>query len=192
MSRLERLRGSPAPFLAVNGLILASLYFGVAQPIISALSEGEAGLAERRETLARFRAVTAQARQVADYAKKVETDNTRGEFLDGDSDGLVAANLQSKLKAAAAEAKVNVRSLQMLPSKNLEGATLTGARLDVTGSLPAINALARSLESAMPLLLIADADLRKEALVWGAPDTGDASLSAQFDVFGAAKPRAKR
>lgn len=192
MSRLQRLRGSPAPFIAVNGMILATFYFGLVQPIASALSEGEAGLADRRATLARFRAVTTQAHDVANYAKRVEDDNARGELLAGDSDGLVAANLQAKLKAAAAAANITVRSLQMLPSKTLEGSTLTGARIEVNGSLPAINALVRALETAIPLLLITDADLRRETLVWGAPDNENASLSAQFDVFGAAKPRARR
>jgi hypothetical protein len=191
MSPMQRLRGSPAPFLAVNALILALIYFGVIAPIASALADGETALAERRETLARYRAVASQAKLIADYARRVETDNARGEFLEGDNDGLVAANLQSKLKAAADEAKVNVRSLQMLPSKTQEGSTLTGARLDVAGTLPAIHALARALETAMPVLLITDADLRRESSVWGAPDDSNAQISAQFDVFGAAKPRVR-
>jgi len=190
MNLLQRLRGSPAPFLAINALMLACLYFGVIAPIAAALADGEAALAERRETLARTRAVTSQATQIADYAKRVAQDNARGELLAGDNDGLVAANLQSKLKAAADEAKVNVRSLQMLPSKNLDGSALTGARLDVAGPLPAMHALATALEAATPLLLITDADLRREASAWGAPDDRDAVIAAQFDVFGAAKPRA--
>lgn len=191
MSLLQRLRGSPAPFLAINALLLAVLWFGMIAPIAGALADGETGLAERRETLARYRAVTAQARQIADYAKRVENENERGELLAGDNDGLVAANLQSKLKAAADEARVNVRSLQMLPSKTLEGSALNGARLDVTGPLPAMHALARALEAAMPLLLITGVDLQRESSVWGAPEDGNAVIAAQFDVFGAAKPRVK-
>jgi hypothetical protein len=77
----------------------------------------------------------------------------------------------------------------MLPSKTMDGATLTGARLDVTGPLPAIHALARALEAPVPLLLITDASLRRENSVWGSQDDKD-QIAAQFDVFGAAKPPA--
>jgi hypothetical protein len=133
--------------------------------------------------------VTAQATAIADYAKRVTQDNELGEFLAGDNDGLVAANLQARLKAAADEAKVNVRSLQMLPSKTMDGATLTGARLDVTGPLPAIHALARALEGPIPLLLVTDASLRRENSVWGSQEEKEL-IAAQFDVFGAAKPQA--
>jgi hypothetical protein len=189
MSLVRRLRGSPAGFLAVNAVILLVLYFGLVEPIRVLLAEGEAGLAERRETLARYQAVTAQATAIADYAKRVTQDNELGEFLAGDNDGLVAANLQARLKAAADEAKVNVRSLQMLPSKTLDSATLTGARLDVTGPLPAIHALARALEGPIPLLLVTDASLRRENSVWGSQEEKEL-IAAQFDVFGAAKPQA--
>lgn len=190
MTLTQRLRGSPALFLAVNALILFAVDFGLVEPIRAMLADGEAGLAERRETLARYHAVTAQATAIADYAKRVEQDNERGEFLAGDNDGLVAANLQSRLKVAAEEAKVNVRSLQMLPSKNMDGAALTGARLDVSGPLPAIHALARALEGHMPLLLITDATLRRESPAWSLQEEDD-QIAAQFDVYGATKPRAE-
>jgi hypothetical protein len=187
--RLQRLHGSKALFLSVNALILLALYFSLVEPIRVLLADREAGLAEHRETLARYEAVTAQGTAISDYARRVAQDNEHGGLLAGDNDGLVAANLQARLKAAADLAQVNVRSLQMLPSKTVDGSILTGARLDVTGPLAAIHALARALEGPVPLLLVTDAALRRESSVWDVQADTDL-VSAQFDVFGAAKPRA--
>ncbi|PPQ35764.1 Type II secretion system (T2SS), protein M subtype b [Rhodoblastus acidophilus] len=188
MSLLDRVRGFPVPFLAVNALILACIYFLMIAPILDAVAESEAGLDSRRETLTRYRAVISQATEIANSAKRLTKDNDNGEFLTGDNEGQVAANLHSRLKAAADAAKVNVRLLQMLPTKTLQGSALTGARLEVTGSLPAIHSLTRTLETTMPLLLITEADLRPETLALGSTDDKNALIAAQFNVFAAAKP----
>jgi hypothetical protein len=177
-----------AAFWAVNALILAALYFLVVQPLRDAVAAGEDSLSERRATLARYETVVAQASAIEAYAKKVAAGNTHGEFIPGENDGIVAANLQARLKAAADDAKVAVRSLQMLPSKTIQGAPLLGARLEVTGSLAAIHALARNLEGDAPLLFISDADLRSQTLFWGGASDKEPEIEAQFDVLGAAAP----
>ncbi len=173
-----------APFWAVNALILAALYFMVAQPLRDAIAAGDDLLSERRATLARYEAVVAQASAIQAYAKQVAAGNAHGEFIPGENDGIVAANLQARLKAAADDAKVAVRSLQMLPSKTIQGASLLGARLEVTGSLAAVHALARNLEGDAPLLFISDADLRSQSMFWGAATDKEPEIEAQFDVLG--------
>jgi hypothetical protein len=177
-------------FWAVNALILAALYLLLLQPVRDAIASGEEALAERRSTLARYESVVAQAGAIEAYAREVAAGNARGEFIPGDNDGIVAANLQARLKAAAEDAGVSVRSLQMLPSKNVQGATLLGARLQVVGPLAAVHTLARNLEGAGPLLFVLDADLRNQSLFWSAAAGKETEIEAQFDVFGAATPRA--
>jgi general secretion pathway protein M len=176
-------------FWAVNAAILAALYLLIVQPLRDAIAAGDGAMEERRMTLARYESVVAQAGAIDAYAKQVAVGNARGEFIPGENEGIVAANLQARLKAAADDAKVAVRSLQMLPSRNVEGAPLLGARLQVTGSLAAVHALARNLEGSAPLLFISDADLRSQTLFWGATSDKDPEIEAQFDVLGAAAPR---
>lgn len=183
-----RLRGPSATFWAVNIALVAALYFMVVEPLRDAVVAGDEGLSERRATLARYEAVVGQAAAIDDYARRVAAGNANGEFIAGDNDGIVAANLQARLKAAADESKVTVRSLQMLPSKSNQDVALVGARLEVAGSLPAIHALARTIEGEAPLLFIADATLRSQATFWGNSGDKDAEIEAQFDVFGAAAP----
>ncbi len=179
-------------FWLVNGLILVALYLLVVQPIRAALANGEDALAERRATLARYASVAAQAQRIESFAKGVAARNDGGQFIAGDNDGLVAANLQTRLKSAADGAKVEVRSLQALPSKTAQGSTLVGARLEVTGTIEAVRALVRDLEGGRPLLMIGDADLRSQTNIWGAPEGKEPQLEAAIDVFGAAAPRSSR
>jgi hypothetical protein len=80
----------------------------------------------------------------------------------------------------------------MLPSKNIQGATLLGARLEVTGSNAAVHALARNLEGDAPLLLISDADLHSQIPLWGAATDKEAEIEAHFDVLGAAAPQSTK
>lgn len=182
-------RSPSLKFWAVNALILAASYLLVFQPIRDAIAAGDDALAEQRLTLGRYESVAAQASAIESYAKQVATGNERGEFIAGENEGIVAANLQARLKTVAEDAKVAVRSLQMLPSKSVQGASLVGARLEVAGSLPAVHTLARNLESDAPLLIISDANLRTQTLFWGAAVDKEPEIEAIFDVFGAAAPR---
>lgn len=181
--------GRRAIFVSVNLLILAIFYLVVIEPARRVMADGAEMIAQRRATLARYEAVAAQENAIADYARQVAETNARGELIDGESEGIVSANLQARLKALAEEAKVTVRSIQVLPARPFQGVTLVGARLDVSGAFEAVHALARALEGEPPLLVITTASIRGQLALWGAPTESDQDIEAQFDVFGGALSR---
>jgi hypothetical protein len=190
----KKLRHSPdarrAAFIGVNLLALLLFYLLFVEPARRLIATGAEAIAERRQTLARYQAVVAHEEQIQGYAQQVSDINGRGELFDGDSDGVISANLQARLKAIAEAAQVTVRSIQMLPEKPFQGVTLVGARLDVSGSYENIHALARALEGEPPLLVITAATVRGQALLWGAPQQAE-ELEAQFDVFGGAPKKGR-
>jgi hypothetical protein len=178
--------GRRAAFVGANLLILALFYLAVVESARRLVADGAEMIAQRRVTLARYEAVAAQENAIADYAQQVAETNARGELIDGESEGIVNANLQARLKALAEQSKVTVRSIQMLPTRPFHGATLVGARLDVSGSYDAVHALARALEGEPPLLIVTTAALRGQLALWRAPTESDQDIEAQFDVFGGA------
>jgi general secretion pathway protein M len=185
--------GRRAIFIGVNLLALALFYLILIEPARRMIADGAEGIAQRRQTLARYEAVASHEEQIQEYARQVADINGRGELLDGDSDGVINANLQARLKSIAEAAQVTVRSIQMLPEKPFQGVTLVGARLDVSGSYENIHALARALEGAPPLMIITAATLRGQAMFWGAPaNQGDPDIEAQFDVFGGAPQKGRQ
>jgi general secretion pathway protein M len=182
-ARAQSLR--KAIFFGVNALIALVVYLLAIEPLRAFLGDRADAIAERRGTLAGYEAIASQEATVKDYARQVEESNARGELLTGESEGVVNANLQARLKALAEEAGATVMSLQALPAKVLNGETLVGARLDVTGPLPALHKLAKSLEGDPPLLLVLTAAVRKTA-IWSEQTAAEQTLEAQFDVFGGA------
>ncbi|MCX7899288.1 MAG: type II secretion system protein GspM [Methylocystis sp.] len=178
--------GRRAVFVGVNLLLLALFYLVVIEPARRMIADGAEDIAQRRATLARYEAVAAQEAAVQDYARQVAESNARGELIDGSSEGIVNANLQARLKTLAEQSKVTVRSIQMLPVKTFNNASLVGARLEATGSLEAVHALARALEGEPPLLIISTAIVRGQTMMWGAPIEAAQDLDAQFDVYGGA------
>lgn len=184
----QNLQARRAIFVAGNLLALLFLYFLLVDPILRFLDDRSEQLQQRRTALARYEFVSAQESSVKAFARQVAESNARGELIAGESAGIVNANLQARLKALAEAAKVTVRSIQMLPAKTLRGATLVGARLDVTAPLEPLHALARALEGETPLLFVTAATLRGQTAFWGIGQIGapqsDATLEAQFDVYG--------
>ncbi|HEY8162007.1 MAG: type II secretion system protein GspM [Methylocystis sp.] len=190
--RLNGVAGQRAMFIGVNLLALGLVYLVLIEPARRMIADGAEAIAQRRQTLARYEAVAAHDAQIQEYARQVAETNGRGELFDGDSDGVISANLQARLKAIAEGAQVTVRSIQVLPEKSFQGVTLVGARLDVSGIYENIHALARALEGEPPLLIITAATLRGQTMMWGAPQDTQSEIEAQFDVFGGAPQKGRQ
>ncbi len=191
--QLHGAAGQRAMFVGVNLLALGLIYLIFIEPARRMVADGAEAIAQRHQTLARYEAVVAHEAQIQDYARQVAETNGRGELFDGDSEGVIGANLQARLKSISEGAQVTVRSIQMLPEKSFQGVTLVGARLDVSGVYENIHALARALEGKPPLLIITAATLRSQAMMmWGAPQEIEAEIEAQFDVFGGAPQKGRQ
>lgn len=189
----QKRSGRKILFIGLNLLAVLFIYLIFIAPVHRMIADGAEAIAERRQTLARYEAVVAQEPRIEAYAQQVSNINAQGELFDGDSDGVINANLQARLKLIAETTQVTVRSIQMLPDKNFEGVTLVGARIEVAGSYENVHALARALEGEPPLLLITTASIRGQSMLWGAPQAqqGD-EIEAQFDVFAGAPKKGRQ
>lgn len=173
-----------AAFIAFNIGVICVFVFGVAPPIVGVLKDGADGIAQRQATLARYEAISAQESAVRDYVKQVKESNAHGDLLEGASSGIVAANLQARLKTLGETAGVTIRSIQALPAKNLGTTPLVGARIDLSGRLEAVHTFVRAIESGPPLLFVMSATLRQQSMAWRLPGDENPEMEAQFDVYG--------
>ncbi len=180
-------------FVSVNLLALVIFYFLFIEPVRRIIAEGAEAVAERRQTLARYEAVVSHEEQIQDYARQVANINASGELIEGDSEGVINANLQARLKSIAEASRVTVKSIQMLPEKEFRGVTLVGARIQATGSYESIHELARAIEGAPPLLIITTAALRVLDPFWGGGGNQvEQNIDVEFDVFGGAPQKGHR
>lgn len=182
-----------AIFVSVNLFALVIFYLVFIEPVRRIVAEGVDAVAERRQTLARYEAVVSHEEQIQDYARQVADINAGGELIEGDSEGVINANLQARLKSIAEASRVIVKSIQMLPEKEFRGVTLVGARIQAAGSYESVHELARAIEGEPPLLIITAAVLRMLDPLWGGgPNQMEQNIDVEFDVFGGAPQKGRR
>jgi general secretion pathway protein M len=178
-------------FAFVAGNFTAALMIAafVVMPVQAFFAERRAQIADQRTLLARFAAIVAQQPRVQAAAQEADAQVDHGEFLVGTNEGVIVADLQTRLKAMAEAAGARLRSVQSLPPKTREEVRYVGARLDVHGPLAAIQRTLHAVESGTPYLFV-DAAVVRPALranTQGLPNAvaQEPVIDAQLDIFGA-------
>ena len=125
------------------------------------------------DELPELRARVAQLRATAG-ARKVT--------LDGSSDAIAAANLQSHIEELAASVGVTIGSTESLPVEVRGGYRRIGLRYTLSGPYESLVKLIAKLEAATPPLVIDALHIHGVLRRPGTPAAG--SLDAGLDVFG--------
>jgi general secretion pathway protein M len=173
--------GNLAAALAVAGFLV--------MPVQAFFAERDANIANQRTLLARFASIAAQQTRVEAVAREADAQVEHGEFLAGSNEGVIVADLQTRLKSIAEAAGARLRSVQSLPPKTRDEVRYVGARLDVYGPLAAIQRTLHAVEAGAPFLFVDAAAVRvappinTQVLPSAAPQ--EPVIDAQFDVFGA-------
>ena len=179
--------GNVAAALAIIGFLVL--------PVRGFFAERDAQIASQRALLARFTAIAAQQTRVQAAAHEADAQVEHGEFLVGTNEGVIVADLQTRLKAMAEAAGARLRSVQSLPPKTREEVRYVGARLDVYGPLATIQRTLHAVEGSTPYLFVDAAVVRAappintQALPNAVPQ--EPVIDAQLDVFGAVHLKAR-
>jgi general secretion pathway protein M len=177
----RRLRG--AVFVAAHLAALATIFELGIVPIREFLADRDARIAEQRSQLARFEGMASQEANVRAMARQVDAETQKGEFLVGSSDGLISADLQTRLKGFTESAGAHVRSAQTLPPKAVAQIKYAGSRVEIHGKIQALRKVIHGIEGARPYLFITSANM-KLALPTGRPNGAEEpAIQAQLDVF---------
>ncbi|MGJ4961315.1 type II secretion system protein GspM [Bradyrhizobium sp. HKCCYLRH3061] len=187
MSEFTRRRdqlGRRGLFIAVNLTILVLVFWGFVAPVEAVFAEREARIQQQQVLLARLSAIAAQASAIEGLASETELELQNGEFLTGANENVIAADLQTKLKTIMGNSGAQSRAIQSLPGRTVDQIKYSGARIDLSGPLPAIVRAVHAVESAKPYLFIANAVLKSSPAM--RPGTAEEPvLQAQLDIYGA-------
>jgi hypothetical protein len=134
-------------------------------------------LAQARQTMARYRAVLAEA----DAPAAAPT----GVLLEGASASQAAAALQGQIKQAASAAGARLDSVEALNDGGDAGRLVLRARL--TADTASLQAMLHRLESARPVLLVDQLYVRGRT---GQAEKAGLHLDVRFDVIGFLAPEA--
>jgi general secretion pathway protein M len=170
-------------FAAGNLAAGAALVCLAVRPIIDLLAERDATITEQRGVVARLQGVIAQEARIATIAR--ETDAQVQDFLSGTNEGVIIADLQTRLKSIAEGSGARLRSVQALPPVSREQTRYVGSRLEISGPIGAIHRAVHAVESARPWLFVTTGSIKPSPVANRAAVAAEPVIDAQLDIFGA-------
>jgi len=169
--------------LGILFLVLGGVYLLLVSPILDLYSQREATLADRRMLAPRLNAAAAELPELrARLAELQAAATTRKIALDGASDAIAAANLQSRIEELASSAGVTIGSTEGLAAENRGGYRRIGLRLAVTGDYDAMIKLLGAIETAAPPLILSNLQFHGMARPTGQAQSS--RLDVGFEVYG--------
>jgi general secretion pathway protein M len=176
--------GRRGQLLALSMLLaaLGGVYLLVASPLLGLYAERAAVLENRRMLLPRLRAA---AEELPILRARVEqlrvAAGTRKITLEGASDPIAAATLQSRIEELAASAGATIGSTESLPAEARSGYRRIGLRYVLSGSYETLVKFLAKLEAATPPLVIDNLHIHGVLRRPGTP--ANAGLDAGLDVY---------
>lgn len=178
-------------FLAVLGVG----YAAIAVPLLDLYGERETALARQRMLQPRLHAAAEDVPGLRSRLAELQASvNSKKITLEGSSDAIAAANLQSMIDELAASAGVTVASTEGLAPDNRGAYRRIGLRIAVNGEYENLLALLAAIEKANPPLVIDNLQIRARLhamAILQAPMAprpanapGVARLDVGFEVYG--------
>jgi len=177
--------GHRGRFLALLLLlvVLAAVYLVVAAPLLDLYAERTALVEDKRMLVPRLKAAADELPELrARVADLRATAGARKVTLEGSSDAIASANLQSHIAEFAASVDVTIGSTESLPVETRGGYRRIGLRYTLSGPYETLLKFIAKLEAATPPLVIENLHIRGVLRRPGTPAAG--ALDAGLDVFG--------
>lgn len=168
--------------LGLTALVLGALWLGVAQPLVQAYADGAEEL-QQRSALASRMAETAGS--VAELQRELATQSAdltpnANAALEGASDALAGAALQSRVESMANSVGARLTSTEALPAEQVGPYRRIALKLTVDARWAMLMRLIQAIERATPSMLIDDLQIHARP---AAPRTREPALTISFTVL---------
>jgi hypothetical protein len=136
-------------------LALATLWLGVAMPLIEWHDDRDAALTRRMMLADRMDALVAELPKLREQVATAANNGT-GEpaLLEGDSDSMASASLQERLQVMFLQAGVRLNSVETVPGEDAGAFRRIRLRISFNSSWPVLVALLKDMHIATPVLLV--------------------------------------
>lgn len=177
--------GRRGRFLALSLLFVAlgGVYLVVVSPLRDLYMERAAVVENQRMLLPRLRATAAELPALRTRVEQLRTAaGTRKITLEGASDAIAAAALQSRIEELATSVGATIGSTESLPAEARSGYRRIGLRYVLSGPYETVVKFLAKLEAATPPLVIDNLHIHGVLRRPGTPAA--AGLDAGLDVYG--------
>ncbi len=172
-----------ACLVAVFGVV----WFSIAAPIVHQHQSNKLHLADRRDLLQRWQARLLNLQRLTNVAPATQLPGYQRFYVNADSDALVTAQVQARLRSTLAKYGAQLQSMQNLTPRQASHHAYLGVRLQWTGTLPAMRQVLHDIQSQIPYLFVQQLTLQAPHLAVPAqlPPNGVALLTASMEVVAA-------
>src|SRR5262249_46305149 len=120
-------------FVLGNLVLCIAVADAITIPIRTFFAERDSLIADQRKVLSQLNAIADQEGHVRSIESNTEIQTQRGEFLVGPNEGIINADLQTRLKGIASSAGAQSRAVQSLPPRTKHNISYTGSRIEIYG-----------------------------------------------------------
>ncbi len=179
-------RLSRAIALTILVALLVFAYSGLVQPLLDHYAETRGSLAQMQAALARARQTGSDLGELrAELARLKEVRASGTGTMQSPNESLAAAELQNRIKSSVEVARGELRSTQILPSREEGAFRRISIRGQIAVNLAALQRIFYEFESASPLLYLDNVDIRvRPARRPNEATTDNPTLDVRFDLYG--------
>lgn len=173
--------GCRALFIGFNALALLAV-IGLVAALADHVQSQDDEIAQRQQMLGRLEAILAREGEVRAAADRIKTQLSEGDFLKGANEGVIAAELQIRLKSVAERNGARVLTMQGLTLPADDVLRYIGAKISLVGTHQQLQKAIYEIEADKPYLFIRNASLKLTAGANGI--STEPTLEAHLDVTG--------
>ena len=141
--------------LAITAGVAAAAWWGIAQPLADGFRDRAEDIARERRLLGELRAVASRTDEAQGLREVAQRTSASGMFLQGSSEAVKAANLQSAVATVVMRGGgAKLRVARALPPRERDGVQLLAVEFDLVGDLADVTAVLRDLDAAEPVLIV--------------------------------------
>lgn len=169
--------------LAVALLVLAvAIFWGlVVSPLRARLADLDDRIEQERGILGRLSAIASDQAGARELDRRTKAALASGLFLDGESEAIKLASLQSRLSEIIAANGTKLRSARNLPPRERNDVRLLGVQLQLSAPIEQLQKILLTIEEQKPLMLIDSLQITPLAF---SNEEERGMLDARMDVFG--------
>ena len=171
--------------------ILLAIYGVLVSPLVATYSQINGSIAQSTELLTRYQRVTEQYAELKALLERVNADHTAsGVYLPGDTDALAAARLQEIVNSRVETNGAQVRSVQILPTKEDGDFRRVGVRIQLLATIAAVARILYAFEAGGTFLFVDNLDVSNRRNRRRTSEQTDPELLVRLDLTGYVRPEA--
>ena len=170
--------------LALLGLAVAAIVAVSIVPLFTKIADLEERIDQERATLGRMNAIIRDENAARDLDQRTIAARGNGQFLEGESESIRMANLQSLLADIVSATGVKPRSIRNLPARERNELRLLGVQLQFVAPIDTLRKILVAIEMQRRVLLVDALQIAPMTGTWAGNEDQRGTLDIRFDIFG--------